>query len=328
MVTLKKVHGSQNSFFILDQTLLDTPLTDTELKELTKKITNKETGLLGGADGILAVSSSKTALGKMRVINADGSEASMCGNGLRTVARYLAEKYARDSFTVETLQADLKVQKKADLAPNVPAFGVEISPIRSDKQYLPFNNLGTDQIIDQTLPQLDPSEQYRFTSIAVPNPHLISFVPDIDEATPFLGQLGKTLNSANPYFTDGVNVNFGQILGQNRLFVKTYERGVGFTNACGTGMSATSLAFYLNHPDKCNLDEEITVFNPGGMVKTKVSKVGDKFEIQLIGNATFTHEIIVSEQHLHQNTVSKDVCQINQTGEQEAYLNFIDQLNK
>lgn len=100
MTKLLKVHGSQNSFFILDQTELETPLTDNELRQLTQTLTDHKTGLLGGADGILSVeeSSHPGVLGKMRVINADGSEASMCGNGLRTVARYLHEKTGKVSL--------------------------------------------------------------------------------------------------------------------------------------------------------------------------------------------------------------------------------------
>lgn len=95
MVKLLKVHGSQNHFFILDQTELDKPLTDEELRDFTKKITNAQTGILNGADGVLAINKPvrKGALAQMRVINEDGSEASMCGNGLRIVARYLSEKY-------------------------------------------------------------------------------------------------------------------------------------------------------------------------------------------------------------------------------------------
>ncbi len=304
MINLKKVHGSQNSFFILDQTLLTTPLTEQELVTLTKTLTAKATGILGGADGILVVQKSSTpnTVAQMRVINADGSEASMCGNGLRTVARYLAEKHALTSFKVQTRQSDLEVQKQAELAPNVPAFGVEISPVHFEKRYLPFDNLGAEQIIDRPLVEFEPQKKLHFTIMAVPNP-------------------------LNPYFPDGVNVNFAQILGPNKLFVRTYERGVGFTNACGTGMSATSLAFYLSHPEQCDLTQEITVFNPGGMVKTKVRQLDDQFKIQLIGNATFTHDILVAEKHLHHNTVTPDVCQIQATGEQEAYLKFIQHLN-
>ena len=74
---------------------------------------------------------------------------------------------------------------------------------------------------------------------------------------PALKELGTRLNSDNPYFSDGVNVNFGHILGHNKLFVKTFERGVGFTNACGTGMSATSLALALTHPNAASLMNQL-----------------------------------------------------------------------
>lgn len=325
---LQKVHGSQNSFFILDQTLLKQPLTEQELIALTKKLTATNTGILGGADGVLCIEAptSKNALAKMRVINTDGSEASMCGNGLRTVARYLADKYQRERFLVETLQADLAVSKEPELAPDVPAFGVEISPIHFEKHYLPFDNLGADKIIDRPLREFDPSAKIRFSILAVPNPHLIGFVPDIKASATLLEQLGQKLNRPNPYFTDGVNVNFAEVLGPKKLFVRTYERGVGFTNACGTGMSATSLAFHLSFPELCPLNEEITVFNPGGMVKTKVSQTEAIYKLQLIGNATVTHLIDVDEQALHQNDVTSKNCTITETSEQAAYLDFIQRL--
>ena len=329
MSTLLKVHGSQNSFFILDQTLLEQPLTDAELVKLTTTLTSPKTGILGGADGILVVnhSTKPDTLGKMRVINADGSEASMCGNGLRTVARYLAQKHGQDQFKVETLQADLLVAKKADFASGVPTFGVEISPVHFDKKYLPFDNLGADKIVGKTLAVFDPDEKINFSILAVPNPHLIGFVPDIKQAKSQLATLGQQLNSPNPYFSDGININFAQVLGKNKLFVQTYERGVGFTNACGTGMSATSLAFYLTQPENCDFEQDITVYNPGGMVKTHLKRQAEQFSIELIGNATFTHEIKVTEDDLHANNVDENNCQITETGEQDTYLKFIEQLN-
>ena len=144
MTELLKVHGSQNQFFILDQTTLEQPLTDAELQTLAP-----HTGLLGGADGILVVNplTKAGALAQMRVINADGSEAPMCGNGLRTVARYLAEKFDQDEFQVDTRDANLLVRRQPDFAPGVPAFAVEISPVRFNKEALPFDNLGHERLI-------------------------------------------------------------------------------------------------------------------------------------------------------------------------------------
>lgn len=326
MVKLLKVHGSQNHFFILDQTELDKPLTDEELRSFTKKITDFQTGILSGADGVLAINKPvrKHALAQMRVINEDGSEASMCGNGLRTVARYLSEKYQQDQFLVDTMNASLRVHKEADFAKDVPAYSVEISPIRFNKEALPFTNLGHERLIDTFVPELYPG--LRFTSIAVPNPHLISFVNQEQISDPILGIIGKRLNSKNPYFTDGVNVNFAQILDKNKLFVRTYERGVGFTNACGTGMSATSLALLLTHPDMVDINSSISVFNPGGMVKTKVHYDKNKYWIELTGNATVTHQIDISEADLR--NANFENVQISETNEQHAYEHFVDNLPK
>lgn len=326
MTELLKVHGSQNAFFILDQTKLEQALTDQELVALAQQITNNETGVLGDADGVLVVNKPVRdgATAQMRVINADGSEASMCGNGLRTVARYVAERDGKDNFKVDTMNASLQVRRQPDLATNVPAFAVEISPVCFNKEALPYDNLGHERLLNTPVPELLPG--FLFSGIAVPNPHLISFV----NADGFkeLGPLGEWLNGDNPYFNDGVNVNFAHILGHNEIFVKTFERGVGFTNACGTGMSATSLAFALIYPDMAEFDQPITVYNPGGMVRTILHHDDHRYWIELIGNATFTHRIQVPEEALHDANVTAENVTYEETGEQAAYLNFISHLNK
>lgn len=328
MSELLKVHGSQNAFFILDQTKLEQALTDNELVQLAQKITDHQQGLLGGADGLLVVNRPVRhgAQAQMRVINADGSEASMCGNGLRTVARYVAERDGLKQFKVDTMNASLRVRKQEELAAGVPAFAVEISPVHFDRVAMPFQGLGRDRIIDEWVPELAP--RLRFTSIAVPNPHLIAFVDDQTFQSNLLGELGTWLNGDNPYFPDGVNVNFAQILGHNQLFVRTFERGVGFTNACGTGMSATSLAFVLTHPDQATFDQPIDVFNPGGKVRTIVHHQTHHYWIELVGNATFTHRIQIAEKALHQADLTEQNIKVTTTGEQEVYLNFVKQLPK
>ncbi len=326
MPTLLKVHGSQNQFFILDQTQLSQPLTDPELVKLTQQITAHQTGLLGGADGLLVVNrpTRPGSQAQMRIINADGSEATMCGNGLRTVARYVAERDHLSQFKVDTLNASLQVRQQPNLAQGVPAFAVEISPVRFTAAALPFTNLGHERLLNTPVPEIWP--RLRFSAIAVPNPHLISFVNRPAFQDGVLGTIGKRLNAKNPYFTDGVNVNFGYILGKNKLFVRTYERGVGFTNACGTGMSATSLAFVLLHPDQSAFNQPIDVFNPGGKVRTIVHYQDQHYWIELIGNATFTHQIKVSETNLHQANLHPENVQITDTGEQAYYLDFVKQL--
>ncbi|WP_125772343.1 diaminopimelate epimerase [Companilactobacillus furfuricola] len=324
MVELLKVHGSENKFFILDQTKLEQQLSDEQLSNLGQKICDPDNNILNGADGVLVVNDAKDAssIGQMRVINADGSEAKMCGNGLRTVSRYLSEKFNKDNFKVETLEADLDVQKSQDLANNVPAFSVEISPISFKAKNLPFVYKNMEEMIDEKIPEFLPDQT--FTAIAVPNPHLISFVDKIDEKD--LGQLGKYLNSPNEYFPEGVNVSFAEIRGKNQLFVQTYERGVGFTNACGTGMSATTLAFALLYPDQFEQDKDIEVYNPGGMVKTHIilGKTKEESQIHLIGNATFTDKIEISEDDLHALNFKNTT--IASTHEEKSYEKFVDSL--
>ena len=316
MVKLLKVHGSENKFFILDQTLLETPLNDDELKRIAINFCQN---ILGGADGLLVIDTSENCLGKMRVINADGSEAKMCGNGLRTVSRYLSEKYHLDNFKIETMASNLSISKAEDFYKGVPAFSVEISPISFKKIDLPFSYKNLDEMVDQMIPEFLPDQS--FTAIAVPNPHLISFVPEVSQLE--LGDLGQKLNAANSYFPEGVNVSFCQIMDTNKLFVQTYERGVGFTNACGTGMSATSLAFAILHSDKFDPTKDISVYNPGGMVKTQITlnEIKELSQIRLIGNATFTHEINLSEFNLHNNNLSD--IDVSDTGEEKDYQSFV-----
>lgn len=323
MVYMQKVHGSQNTFFLLDQTQLEQPLSQTELVRLAKQLTNSKTGLLGGADGLLVVSASshQNVLGKMQVINADGSIASMCGNGLRTVGRYLAEKYHQNSFKVETQQADLKVSVEPEWADSVKAISVEISPVSFAKQDLPFAQLNCEQLINQEVPAFAPN--LKFSAVAVPNPHLISIVSAEVLASSLLEKLGTKLNQPNPYFPDGVNVSFAQVIDSRHLFVRTFERGVGFTNACGTGMSAASLIFALIRPQAAAFEQLLTVSNPGGFVQTRVHQQNEQYWIELIGNATVTDLIEVAEESLHQSLPDFRFFQVKPTTENAAYKKFI-----
>ena len=320
---LIKVHGSENEFFILDETLLERTLTEEELVSLTKVVTNRSNGLLKGADGVLLIGSAKRKdFGEsMRVINYDGSEASMCGNGLRTVARYLSEKNNQNEFTVETMHADLHVKKAEELGKDVQTFQVEISPVSFNVHDLPFN-WKFKTFIDQKLPELAPN--LRFSAVAVPNPHLISFVDHETLNSSQFEEIAKYLNGTNPYFPDGVNVSFVEELGNQKIFVRTFERGVGFTNACGTAMAASSLMYVLLKGGK--VEEKIQVINPGGMVQTIVHQEDNgSYWMDLIGNATFLNKISISlEDILNQQLTLATVTLLN---EDKVYHKFIESIS-
>ena len=320
-IQLIKVHGSGNTFFLLDTMGAKPELSQQQVVQLTQRVTDRQKGLLGGADGILWVCDSQhpTAKGRMRVINADGSEASMCGNGLRTVARYLSETNHLDRFKVQTMYQDLDVQKAPDLATGVAAFKVEISPVSFLAKDLKMHFGQKTRVFDEVLPAL--SKTLKFTAVAVPNPHLISFVDEATLQGPELERIAAYLNGKNPYFPEGVNVSFVVLQQPGTIFVRTYERGVGFTNACGTAMSASSLLTALLHSEYTGFDQLLNVYNPGGMVKTVPHKDHDRYWIDLIGNATFQDKITLDLDAALNQDFSDALVQ--PTSEQAQYLKFI-----
>lgn len=318
-IAMQKVHGSENDFFLIDETQLDQPFTEKEIDALRTSLCDRATGLLGGADGLLLVEEvlNGESLAKMRVINRDGSEASMCGNGLRTVARYLAEKYEKGSFTVETMFADLKVRQARSLGNEVATYQVEISPVRFEAAAIPMLT-DNNSIIDEIIPEL--SNDLRFSVVAVPNPHLITFVDHKTLMGEEFERIATYVNSVNPLFPDGVNVSFVEIIGKNEIFVRTFERGVGLTNACGTAMCASSLMYVLL--SEGNFSEPITVKNTGGMVKTVVHEdASDGYWMELIGNATVTHLISGMQTDFIEGQFDK--ISIKETVEQTDYLAFL-----
>lgn len=275
---LLKVHGSSNTFYLYEALYDD----KTNYVQLTKWLCNKNNE--GGADGLLVVLPSQVADAKMRVINADGSEASMCGNGLRCVARYVCEKLEVDEAVIETMRANLHVKKAPSIFEQLPTYAVEISPVSFELDSLPMHYDDKTQVRHETLAHL--SQDIPFTAVSVPNPHLIGIVEKefVQDAT-HQQQLASYLNGKNDICPDGVNVSYVYPLSESEIFVRTYERGVGFTNACGTAMTASALVAYL---EKYVKDHVVTVYNPGGFVQCHVQTNGNNYNLSLIGNATVT----------------------------------------
>jgi len=304
---LYKVHGSMNTFFMLDGEERD------DYEEMTLKLAELDPDI----DGLLVVLPSRTADAKMRVINRDGSEASMCGNGLRCVARYVCERDKLGKAVVETMKASLQVQKEEVQGDGIAMYAVEISPVSFRMADLPM------AYADRTEWKLEPlpfvSEEIPFTAVAVPNPHLIGIVPEEYQADPaHQRKWAEFFNGPNEYFSDGVNVSYVTKV-QNGIFVKTFERGVGFTNACGTAMTASALVSCLAGLVPYG---EVQVFNPGGMVKCSVAKQGDSYSLRLTGNATY----LSSHRFDWQGASSESrLAQVEQLHEQDLYEKFIEQ---
>ncbi|CAM3742054.1 diaminopimelate epimerase [Mesobacillus zeae] len=283
LINLIKCHGSGNDFLLIDEMEHDYGLTEESRERLARLLCDRSNEL--GADGILNILPSKRGDARMRVFNSDGSEASMCGNGLRCAGRYVCEKLGSQEAVIETMKADLNVKKEEDILEGIPTYRVEISPVSFKLADLPMM-LGQDTLIQGKVAEL--SEELEFTALAVPNPHLAAIVDKKNLDSELQKKLSEAVNGPNKLFPDGVNVSFIRLLGKNRIFVRTFERGVGFTNACGTAMSASSLVTCLTAGNE--FDESIEVYNPGGMVQCVVHQSGESYTVDLIGNATYVYQ--------------------------------------
>jgi diaminopimelate epimerase len=286
-IQIKKCHGSNNDFILIDEISKDYQFSDLDRENLALSLCDRNSDI--GADGILFVMNSDTADAKMKIFNADGSEASMCGNGLRCAGRYLCEILEKEEIVVETMKANLKVKKAEPIFERIPTFQVEISPVHFSLEELPMT-IQKETLINEKVTEL--SDQLFFTAVAVPNPHLISFVDADVIRTNSQKSIAEYVNGPNELFPDGVNVSFVKPIQKGSIYVRTFERGVGFTNACGTAMSASSLiSCLLNLND---FEKEIEVFTNGGKVRCIVHKNNNVYKIDLIGNATFLFDAEIS----------------------------------
>ncbi|HSP22421.1 MAG TPA: diaminopimelate epimerase [Planococcus sp. (in: firmicutes)] len=301
---LMKVHGSMNTFYLYEG------LNRSDYGRLAEELCRLDPE----ADGLLAVLPSTSANAQMRVFNKDGSEASMCGNGLRCVARYVCERDGLEKAVIETMKADLKVQKQATDG-GIAMYAVEISPVSFKLADLPMAYENNEEWILKPLPFI--SETILFTAVAVPNPHLIAIVPaELQKGGSHQRKWAEFLNGPNEYFSDGVNVSYVTKV-DNGIFVKTFERGVGFTNACGTAMTASALVGCLAGLVPYG---DVSVFNPGGMVKCSVKESQDGYSLRLAGNATYlsNHHFLWEEEGANSGFESSEPLE-----EQRQYETFI-----
>ncbi|QKS70811.1 diaminopimelate epimerase [Paenalkalicoccus suaedae] len=282
---LLKCHGSDNDFIIIDELFEDITLTEAQRVEIAVQLSDRKR--IVGSDGILFVQKSEHADAKMRMLNSDGSEAEMCGNGLRCVARYVIERLDSKELVIETMKADLPVAQVDNLFDDVETFEVAIEPVSLTPSTLPLL-VEKNTVVEEVLSELD--ESLTFTALSVPNPHLVTVVPEVRDDV--AKQIGEKANELKTLLPNGTNVSFMKQVADQMVYVRTFERGVGLTNACGTAMSASSLVACLL--EMVSFDKPITVLNPGGMVQTLVTQDSHgQYFIKLRGNATYEFAAVV-----------------------------------
>lgn len=230
-----KMHGLGNDFILIDG--LEGQKYD--YVELAKRLCERHTGI--GADGLIVVLPSAQHDVRMRIINSDGSEAEMCGNGIRCFAKYVFEKgiVSDTTFTVETIAG--RIEPSIILEDGVIT-GVRVnmgSPglMRGD---IPMKG-SAQRVINEEI-KVDAGT-FKLTALRMGVPHAVMFVHDISEAD--VAKIGPQIERHHA-FPQRTNVNFVKVINHRTIELRTWERGAGQTLACGTGACASAVAAFLN----------------------------------------------------------------------------------
>lgn len=218
-VRFVKMHGAGNDYIYVNTMVysIDNP------SELAVEWSKPHVGI--GSDGLVLIGDSKIADFSMRIFNADGSEAMMCGNASRCVGKYLYEEglTTKTSVSLETLS------------------GIKILHL-----HISSDNTVESVTVDMGIPsgvrEIELGSGYGFlegVAVSMGNPHLVIFVDDISKVD--VAAVGSKLEY-HPLFPDRVNVEFAQVLEEGKIRMRVWERGSGITQACGTGACATAVA--------------------------------------------------------------------------------------
>lgn len=237
MVTFTKMHGLGNDYICIN--CLENILAENKLPQIARYMCNRNFGI--GADGLILVQESTIADIKMRIFNKDGSEAEMCGNGIRCFAKYIYDNKIIDkqSISIET-KAGVKGVRLKVLNGEVYEIEVDMGrPIFDDIKNISVQNnyripISVNIKVDDT--------RFIGNYVSMGNPHLVIFVNNVENID--IEKWGPAIENMK-CFPNKINVEFVQALGRNTLKIRTWERGVGETYACGTGSCASfCIAYY------------------------------------------------------------------------------------
>ena len=237
MVTFTKMHGLGNDYICIN--CLENILAENKLPQIARYMCNRNFGI--GADGLILVQESTIADIKMRIFNKDGTEAEMCVKGIRFFAKYIYDKKIIDkqSISIET-KAGVKGVRLKVLNGEVYEIEVDMGrPIFDDIKNISVQNnyripISVNIKVDDT--------RFIGNYVSMGNPHLVIFVNNVENID--IEKYGPAIENMK-CFPNKINVEFVQALGRNTLKIRTWERGVGETYACGTGSCASfCIAYY------------------------------------------------------------------------------------
>lgn len=233
--------------------------------ELSIRLSERHFG--AGSDGMIWISPSAVADFRMRIFNADGSEAKMCGNGIRCVGKYVYDKGYTDKkrITIETLSGIKTLTLKTSNG-KVKSASVDMG----------------NAVISSDMTLTAGSDEITCMPVSMGNPHAVIFVSDAENVP--LEKSGPLIEK-HEAFPGGVNVEFVQVIDECTLRMRVWERGSGITMACGTGACASAAAAVRK--GFCRHNDDIAVILDGGTLRINVD---DDFRITMTGPAETIYE--------------------------------------
>lgn len=252
-----KMHGLGNDYLYVYGKVPE------NIADLSRRLSDRHFG--AGADGMIYISHSDIADFKMRIFNADGSEGKMCGNGIRCVGKYVYEKGYTDKTTlqietlsgIKTLYLNLKGGKVESVR---VAMGKAITAAPRAFEW--------------------KGEVYSLHPVNMGNPHVVFFTQDVEKLD--IASIGKAIQAS---FPGGINVEFVQVLGNNKVRMRVWERGSGITLACGTGACASATAAV--NEGLCARSQALEVILDGGTLEINICENND---ISMTGAAALVYE--------------------------------------
>jgi len=253
MVHFTKLHGNGNDFILIDE-YNEKVIADDEKPTFALKYCDRRFGI--GADGVLFLGRSEKADIRMQIYNSDGTQAEMCGNGVRCLVKYaLDEGFIKEKASVETLAGILAISSRIE-----------------DKTWITVN-MGKPQFERAKIPAKGAGEfinvamhGYKVSAVNTGVPHAVIFVDSLDD--PGLMPAAPNIRY-DPIFPKGTNVNFVQLNSDDEITIRTYERGVeGETLSCGTGSVACAvLAHRLG-----KTEDAVKVNTKGGVLRITITR--------------------------------------------------------
>lgn len=271
-IPFSKYHGLGNDFVVIDA-VAQPRLADVAWERLAARVCHRHTGI--GADGVLVLSRADTPDVAMRIVNADGSDGGMCGNGVRCIARHMVERHGHDGQAVRVRVGSRLVVVRCEMKGGVFAAAcVDLGP--------PSQREGAGGWAEATTFTAEPIQPSLLTAcdaaspgwrdhcgldaamvqVGIPNPHAVMFCHDVARVP--LREVGPVIER-HEAFPGRTNVQFVQVLGDDRVRVRTWERGAGATLACGTGACAVAVAGAAMGRVK----REVVVELPGGELRIR-----------------------------------------------------------